>query len=78
MKEADRNSAMMRAWTIMNNHMGIEYDESGKLFKKWSSEGEFVGCLRRFAPALTDSKTRSRYIRTERPEQVGSRRKFNL
>jgi 6-phosphogluconate dehydrogenase len=41
MKEADRNSAMMsaisEAWTIMNNHMGMEYNEIEKQFEKWSS-----------------------------------------
>lgn len=35
-------SAISEAWTIMNKHMGMGYDEIGKVFEKWSSEGEFV------------------------------------
>jgi 6-phosphogluconate dehydrogenase len=45
---ADGNSAMMssisEAWEIMNKHMGMKYDDIGKVFQKWSSEGELV-CL---------------------------------
>jgi 6-phosphogluconate dehydrogenase len=41
-----RFSAMMssisEAWTIMNKHMGMSYDDIGKVFEKWSSEGELV------------------------------------
>lgn len=34
--------AISEAWTIMNRQMGMKYDEIGKIFEKWSSEGEFV------------------------------------
>lgn len=33
-------SAISEAWTIMNKHLGMNYDEIGKAFEKWSSEGE--------------------------------------
>ncbi|PQE32140.1 6-phosphogluconate dehydrogenase protein [Rutstroemia sp. NJR-2017a WRK4] len=33
-------SAVSEAWTIMNKHLGMEYDEIGKVFDKWGSEGE--------------------------------------
>ncbi|TVY75975.1 6-phosphogluconate dehydrogenase [Lachnellula suecica] len=33
-------SAISEAWTIMNKHMDIKYDEIGRIFEKWSSEGE--------------------------------------
>jgi 6-phosphogluconate dehydrogenase len=35
-------SAISEAWTIMNKHMGMEYDEIGKVFEEWSSDGELV------------------------------------
>ena len=39
-------SAMMtgisEAWEIMNTHMSMEYDDIGKVFEKWCSEGELV------------------------------------
>jgi 6-phosphogluconate dehydrogenase len=34
--------AISEAWAIMNKHIGMEYDEIGKFFEKWSSEGELV------------------------------------
>jgi hypothetical protein len=41
-----RNSAMMcaisEAWEILNTHLGMEYDDIGKVFEKWSTEGELV------------------------------------
>ncbi|APA12758.1 hypothetical protein sscle_10g075280 [Sclerotinia sclerotiorum 1980 UF-70] len=33
-------SAISEAWTFMNKHLGMEYDEIGKVFEKWSAEGE--------------------------------------
>jgi len=33
-------SAISEAWTIMNKHMNMKYDDIGKVFEKWSSEGE--------------------------------------
>lgn len=38
-------SAISEAWTIMNKHMGMKYDEIGKTFEEWSAEGEFVSLL---------------------------------
>lgn len=35
-------SAISEAWTIMNKHMGMNYDDIGDVFSKWSSEGELV------------------------------------
>jgi 6-phosphogluconate dehydrogenase len=35
-------SAISEAWTIMTKHMGMKYDDVGKVFEKWSSEGELV------------------------------------
>ncbi|EPE30413.1 6-phosphogluconate dehydrogenase C-terminal [Glarea lozoyensis ATCC 20868] len=35
-------SSISEAWTIMNKHMGMKYDEIGEVFEKWSSEGELV------------------------------------
>jgi hypothetical protein len=35
-------SAISEAWTIMNKHMEMKYDDIGKVFEKWSSEGELV------------------------------------
>jgi len=34
-------SAISEAWSIMNKHMRMSYDEISKVFEKWSSEGEF-------------------------------------
>ncbi|KAH6682749.1 6-phosphogluconate dehydrogenase [Halenospora varia] len=33
-------SAISEAWAIMNKHMEMEYDDIGKVFEQWSSEGE--------------------------------------
>lgn len=33
-------SAISEAWTIMTKHMNMSYDDVGKVFEKWSSEGE--------------------------------------
>jgi len=45
-QNANGNSAMMssisEAWEIMNKHMGMKFDDIGKVFQKWSSEGELV------------------------------------
>jgi 6-phosphogluconate dehydrogenase len=45
---AEGSSGMMscisEAWEIMNKHMGMKYDDIGKVFEKWSTEGELV-CL---------------------------------
>jgi len=38
-------SAISEAWTIMNKHMEMNYDDIGKLFEKWSSKGELVSLL---------------------------------
>jgi len=35
-------SCISEAWEIMNTHMGMKYDDIGKVFEKWSSEGELV------------------------------------
>jgi 6-phosphogluconate dehydrogenase len=35
-------SAISEAWEIMKKHLGMESDAIGKVFEKWSSEGEFV------------------------------------
>lgn len=35
-------SAISEAWTIMTKHMDMKYDDVGKIFEKWSSEGELV------------------------------------
>jgi hypothetical protein len=77
-ENADGNSAMMssisEAWEIMNKHMGMKYDDIGKVFQKWSSEGELV----RPPPLILDqqliinvekhllSQNRSRDLRRER------------
>jgi 6-phosphogluconate dehydrogenase len=37
-------SSISEAWNIMSKHMGMRYDDIGKVFEKWSSEGELV-CL---------------------------------
>jgi len=43
---AEGSSGMMscisEAWEIMNKHMGMKYDDIGKVFEKWSTEGELV------------------------------------
>lgn len=33
-------SSISEAWTIMNKHVGMKYDDIGKVFEKWSSDGE--------------------------------------
>ncbi|RAL64364.1 hypothetical protein DID88_001840 [Monilinia fructigena] len=33
-------SAISEAWTFMNKHLGMGYDEIGKVFEKWSAESE--------------------------------------
>ncbi|KAF7858785.1 uncharacterized protein EAF02_011109 [Botrytis sinoallii] len=33
-------SAISEAWTFMNKHLGMKYDDIGKVFEKWSAEGE--------------------------------------
>jgi hypothetical protein len=74
---ADENSAMMssisEAWEIMNKHMGMKYDDIGKVFQKWSSEGELVRPhSSRTRPLLTRaekhllSQNRSRDLRNKR------------
>lgn len=35
-------SAISEAWEIMNKQLGMEYDEIGKVFEQWSSEGELA------------------------------------
>jgi 6-phosphogluconate dehydrogenase len=35
-------SAISEAWEIMNKHMGMKYDEIGKVFEEWNSKGELV------------------------------------
>jgi len=35
-------SAISEAWTIMNKHMEMRYDDIGKIFEDWSSKGELV------------------------------------
>jgi 6-phosphogluconate dehydrogenase len=35
-------SCISEAWEIMNKHMGMKYDDIGKVFEKWSAEGELV------------------------------------
>lgn len=46
MRKADDNSGMMsaisEAWTIMTKNMSMSYDDVGKVFEKWSTEGELV------------------------------------
>ncbi|KAI9742334.1 MAG: hypothetical protein M1818_003867 [Claussenomyces sp. TS43310] len=33
-------SAISEAWSFMNTHMDMKYDEIGEVFERWSSEGE--------------------------------------
>lgn len=33
-------SAISEAWTIMTKHIGMRYDDVGKVFEEWSSKGE--------------------------------------
>ncbi|KAG4029488.1 hypothetical protein MFRU_015g00320 [Monilinia fructicola] len=33
-------SAISEAWTFMNKHLGMGYDEIGRVFEKWSAQGE--------------------------------------
>lgn len=40
-------SAISEAWTIMNKHLDMKYDEIGKVFEKWSLEGELVSRISR-------------------------------
>ncbi len=35
-------SAISEAWEIMNTHLDMNCDAIGKVFEKWSSEGELV------------------------------------
>jgi len=35
-------SCISEAWEIMSKHMGMKYDDIGKVFEKWSTEGELV------------------------------------
>lgn len=46
MRKADEKSGMMsaisEAWTIMTKNLSMSYDDVGKVFEKWSSEGELV------------------------------------
>jgi 6-phosphogluconate dehydrogenase len=34
--------AISEAWEIMNTNLGMEYDDIGKVFEKWTAEGELV------------------------------------
>jgi 6-phosphogluconate dehydrogenase len=34
--------AISEAWEIMNNNLGMEYDDIGKVFEQWTAEGELV------------------------------------
>jgi 6-phosphogluconate dehydrogenase len=46
--------AISEAWTIMTAHLEMRYDDVGKIFEKWTSEGELVcppSC--RIVPVLT-------------------------
>ena len=47
-KSSAMMSAISEAWTIMNKHMEMEYDDIGKVFEKWSSTGELVSLLTLF------------------------------
>ena len=44
--------AISEAWGIMNTNLGMEYDDIGKVFEKWTAEGELVS-------AFTQSRTNS-------------------
>ena len=35
-------TGISEAWEIMVTHMDMKYDEVGKVFEKWCSEGELV------------------------------------
>lgn len=49
-------SAISEAWTVMNKHMGMSYEEIGKVFDKWNSEGELVSILCRSCLLYHDQK----------------------
>jgi hypothetical protein len=50
-------SCISEAWEIMNKHMGMKYDDIGKVFEEWSTEGELVGLSPSFSiPAYKDSR----------------------
>jgi 6-phosphogluconate dehydrogenase len=34
--------AISEAWEIMNTNLEMEYDDIGKVFEKWTAEGELV------------------------------------
>jgi hypothetical protein len=61
----------------MNKNIEMKYDDIGKLFEKWSSDGELVRSLFHIRSALTDNlekcipcENRRRYMRTERQEST--------
>jgi 6-phosphogluconate dehydrogenase len=45
MENSGMMSCISEAWEIMNKHIGMKYDDIGKIFEKWSTEGELVGTL---------------------------------
>lgn len=42
MEDSAMMSAVSEAWSIMIKNMDMSYDGVGKVFEKWSSEGELV------------------------------------
>lgn len=38
-------SAVSEAWQIMHRHLGMKFDEIGKVFENWNSEGELVSSI---------------------------------
>jgi len=55
---ADGSSGMMsaisEAFLIMNKHMGMKFDDIGKVFEKWNSEGELVRPLSTDFPSFAN------------------------
>jgi 6-phosphogluconate dehydrogenase len=35
-------SGISEAWSILNKHVGMQYDEIGEVFEKWAASGELV------------------------------------
>jgi len=69
-------SAISEAWTIMNKHMEMKYDDIGNVFEKWSSEGELVSSLPLVSKSILTalekhilSQNWGRYMRAERQER---------
>lgn len=53
-------SAISEAWTVMNKHLGMKYDEIGKVFEEWNNKGEFKGTfLIRIGADICEEKDKS-------------------